>query len=385
MELYSKKRRWKIILLLSAILIGGASLSYTNWLVQKMSVEERKNVSIWAEATKRMAKPELNANENMSFLLNIIEQNTSIPIIVADKYDSIKVEKNIEYPVKRKKQVLANELKKMKEHEAPIEIKLSEEESHYLYYRESSLLRNLRLFPIVQFAVIMLFITVSYLAFSASRKAEQNQVWVGMSKETAHQLGTPISSLMAWIELLKMQDVKEEMITEFEKDINRLEKVTERFSKIGSAPELVTDDLRDVIKSSVSYLESRSPKKIKFVLDFGQDHHYFAPHNVALFSWVIENLCKNAIDAIENEGVIGLHLSEKNGNIVLDISDNGKGIHKSLQKNIFRPGFTTKKRGWGLGLSLSKRIVENYHNGKIFIKQSELGRGTTFRIIIPKA
>ena len=347
-----------------------------------MAEEERKNVAIWAEATKRLVS--LDDNENLTFPLFITEQNTNIPVIVTDSLDRILLIHNIDFPEKRKDQILARELAKMKDHNEPIEMIISDTESQYFYYRESKLLQNLRYFPLVQFSVIALFIVISYTAFSSSRKAEQNQVWVGMSKETAHQLGTPISSLLAWIELLKMQDVKEEIITEFEKDINRLEKITERFSKIGSAPELFIDDLQNVILSTINYLESRSSKKVQFVLDFEKDHHYFVPYNAALFSWVIENLCKNAIDALDNKGIIGLHLFEKNDQIILDVSDSGKGIPKSQFKTIFEPGFTTKKRGWGLGLSLAKRIIENYHKGKIFIKQSEPGRGTTFRIALPK-
>lgn len=381
MEVYFKKRRWKILLMLSAILIGSISLFYTNWLVKKMSEEERKSVALWAEATKQL----VHSDKDLSFPLFVIQNNSSIPIILTDSLNNVIVHNNITYNEKNKTQVLSRELEKMKDHTPPMEIIISETETQYLYYRESILLQNLRYFPLVQFTVIMLFIGVSYFAFSSSRKAEQNQVWVGMSKETAHQLGTPISSLLAWIELLKMQNVKEEIVSEFEKDINRLEKITERFSKIGSAPELLTDDLRNVILSTVNYLESRSSKKVQFILDFGNDHHYFAPHNAALFSWVIENLCKNAIDALDNKGTIGLHLFEKNEQIILDVSDSGKGIPKSQFKTIFEPGFTTKKRGWGLGLSLAKRIIENYHKGKIFIKQSEPGRGTTFRIILPRA
>lgn len=384
MELYLKKRRWKILLLLVAAIIGVASLRYTNWLVKKMSDEERKSVALWAEATKRLTQPGDGSTENMYFLLSILESNTNIPIILTDSANLIITASNIDYPEKRKDLVLQRELKKMMSEHPPIEIIVSEEESQYLYYRDSKILQNLKYFPLAQFGVISLFIMVSYLAFSSSRKAEQNQVWVGMSKETAHQLGTPISSLMAWIELLKMQDIPLELIREFEKDINRLEKITERFSKVGSAPELVTDDLKPIITSTINYLEGRISKKVKIIADFDENRFYPVPYNPALFSWVIENLCKNAVDAIENEGVIGLHLTENGNQLFLDVTDNGKGIPKSQFKTIFEPGYTTKKRGWGLGLSLAKRIIENYHKGKIFIKHSELGKGTTFRIILNK-
>lgn len=382
MELYFKKRRWKILLLLAAVLIGAGSLLYTNWLIGQMSIQERKSVELWAEAMKRLVDTENGGNQDLTFLQAIMEDNTTIPIIYIDEDGTVLGDRNISYTDKRKAVVLQHELEKMRSQKAPIEIVLSEDVSQYLYYRDSNLLQNLRYFPLAQFGVIMLFISVSYFAFSASRKAEQNQVWVGMSKETAHQLGTPISSLMAWIEILKMKNMDENMIEEIQKDVSRLEKITERFSKIGSAPELITDDLKQVLQSTVSYLENRSSKKVRFELELDEKIRYDVPHNAALFSWVIENLCKNAIDAIESDGVIKLQLTKKNEQLMLDISDNGKGIPKSQFKNIFEPGYTTKKRGWGLGLSLAKRIIENYHQGKIFIKHSEISKGTTFRIIL---
>lgn len=385
MELYFKKRRWKILLLLAAILIGTGSLIYTNWLVNQMSIQERKSVELWAEAMKRLVDTKNVVNQDLTFPQKIMENNTSIPIIWTAGDGEILGDKNIQYNKKRKEAILQKELALMKDQKEPIEIYISEDTTQYLYYRNSNLLQNLRYFPLVQFGVIMLFIIVSYLAFSSSRKAEQNQVWVGMSKETAHQLGTPISSLMAWIEILKMKNLDATTITEIEKDVSRLEKITERFSKIGSAPELLTYDLKKVLKSSINYLENRSSKKVKFILEMDEDKQYHVPHNAALFSWVIENLCKNAIDAIESEGTIRLQVYKKNSHLILDISDNGKGIPKTQFKTIFEPGYTTKKRGWGLGLSLAKRIVENYHNGKIFIKHSELGKGTTFRIILQNA
>lgn len=385
MEFYLKKRRWKILLLLVAVLIGVTSLVYTNWLIGQMSTQERKSVELWAEATKRIVSQDPTNSEDLTFLQKIITNNTTIPVIIVSQDDTIMIDRNIRYNSKNKDAVLHRELKKMKSQNKPIEIVISPTDKQYLYYRDSTLLQNLRYFPLVQFAVIMLFIAVAYLAFSSSRKAQQNQVWVGMSKETAHQLGTPISSLMAWIELLKMKNIDEKLVNEFEKDISRLEKITERFSKIGSKPELLTDDIKEVLKSTINYLENRSSKKVKFVLDYDESANYDVPHNAALFSWVIENLCKNAIDAMDSDGEIKLRLKDNHKQLILDISDNGKGISKSQFKTIFEPGFTTKKRGWGLGLSLAKRIIENYHKGKIFIKHSEIGKGTTFRIILNKA
>lgn len=384
MDIYLKKRRWKLLLLLGAILIGVASLMYTNWLTEKLSEEERKKVILWAEATKRLASDDISLDTDLSLIEMIIDDNTSIPLILVNENDSILLHANISFKPNREKQVLQKELKKMKAHSAPIEVIVWDSEKQFFYYRESYLLRNLRLFPIVQLLVIFLFISVAYLAFSASRTAEQNQVWVGMSKETAHQLGTPISSLMAWVELLRLQNSDESIVGELEKDIQRLEKITERFSKIGSRPELLHTDLLQIIRSTVDYLRNRSSGKVKYVLEADPETDWVLPVNEALFSWVIENLCKNAIDAMNNDGTITLSLRAHGSEVMVDISDTGKGLPKSQYKTIFQPGYSTKKRGWGLGLSLAKRIVENYHSGKIFIRNSELKKGTTFRIVLHK-
>lgn len=387
MDFYNKKRRWKILLLLLAMAIGAGAFFYTSWLIKNMAIEERKSVELWAEATQKLASTDINSNQDITFLNNIVVRNTTIPIIITDSLDHILDNgfRNIRINDANKDKVLANELLKMKEHNEPITITISEHEKQYLYYRDSVLLQNLKFYPIVQFGVIFLFILIAYFAFSSSRKAEQNQVWVGMSKETAHQLGTPISSLMAWVELLKMHNIDENLVQEFEKDTQRLQKITERFSKIGSVPELVPTDVADTIRTTVEYLKTRSSGKIKFVLDFDQEIKYKVPLNSALFSWVIENLCKNAIDAMNNAGTIQISITEKADQVFIDVADTGKGISKTHFKTVFQPGFTTKKRGWGLGLSLAKRIVENYHKGKIFLKHSEINKGTTFRIILNKA
>jgi len=372
------------MLLLLAVTIGIGSFLYTNWLTNKMSIEERKNVELLAKATQVLANYDINSNQDISFEVDIINQNTTIPIIVTDSINQILNNRNISFSEANKEKVLQRELRTMKEQNEPIIIYVSETESQYLYYSDSILLENLKYYPLIQFAVVFLFIVVAYLAFNSSRNAEQNQVWVGMSKETAHQLGTPISSLMAWVELLKMQNIDQSLIEEFEKDTQRLEKITERFSKIGSVPELTRTDVAETIRSTVSYLRTRSSLKVKFILDFDEQAKHEVPLNASLFSWVIENLCKNAIDAMNNIGTIQISLVEKGDQIFIDVSDTGKGISKSYHKTVFQPGFTTKKRGWGLGLSLAKRIVENYHKGKIFLKQSEINKGTTFRIILQK-
>lgn len=393
MDIYLKRRRGKILLLLTAILIGVASLLYTDWLTKKMAQEERKKVEIWAEAIKRYAEPidstlneASNADLNTSYftlIFSVLERNTTIPVIIMES-DTVNSDFNIQYSEAREKQVLKKELEKMKDYSEPIPIELSKDNVQLLYYRESNILRNLRYYPFVQLFVIVVFILVAYFAFSATQRAEQNQVWVGMSKETAHQLGTPISSLMAWIEILRLKGVDDVLVKEFEKDTQRLEKITERFSKIGSKPELLYLNVVEVLHSTVSYLKTRSSNKITFETSLAENIEINVPLNAALFSWVIENICKNAIDAIDNHGKISLNLEEKENQVFIDITDNGKGVHKSQFKTIFQPGFSTKKRGWGLGLSLAKRIIENYHNGKIFIKWSELGKGTTFRIILNK-
>ncbi len=393
MDIYLKRRRWKLILLIAAILIGVASLWYTNWLTNKMAREERNKVELWAEAIKRLSDAPVQINSSevedlntkyLNFLNEVTRQNTTIPIIIIDEDGSFNLDANISYKPEKRVHILERELKKMKDYSNPITIKLSEETKQYLYFRESNLLRNLRYYPFVQLVVIIIFILVSYFAFNATQQAEQNQVWVGMSKETAHQLGTPISSLMAWIELLKLQNVDQNIIQEFEKDTERLEKITERFSKIGSRPELLHLNIIEVLSSAVDYLKTRSSNRVKFEASFNSDDVIVAPLNAALFSWVIENLCKNAIDAMDNSGIITINVKEKESTINIDITDTGKGVHKSQFKTIFQPGFSTKKRGWGLGLSLAKRIIENYHRGKIFIKWSEISKGTTFRIILNK-
>jgi signal transduction histidine kinase len=393
LDIYLKRKRGKILLLLTAIVIGVGSLLYTNWLTKKMALEERKKVELWAEAIKRIGEPatppdnqKLNEELNTSYLtliMKILEQNTTIPVIIMEA-DSVNNFFNIHFKESRKNKVLNKELEKMKKYSEPIPLQLSEDNIQLLYFRESDILRNLKIYPVIQLFVIIIFIVVAYFAFAATQRAEQNQVWVGMSKETAHQLGTPISSLMAWIELLRMQNVDETLVKEFEKDTQRLEKITERFSKIGSKPELLRTNLVEVLLSTVSYLKTRSSSKVIFETTFAETDVFETPMNAALFSWVIENLCKNAIDAMGNEGKITLGLKDKGDQVYVDITDTGVGVAKSQFKTIFQPGYSTKKRGWGLGLSLAKRIIENYHNGKIFIKWSEIGKGTTFRIVLNK-
>jgi signal transduction histidine kinase len=381
-NIYNQKQRWKLFLLIAALLIGTASLWYTNRLVQKLSEEERKKIELWAEATKRLADvTELNADIN--FLSNVISNNTTIPVIWADSNFHVISYRNLDSAKALDKTFLEKQVSKMQVEHDPIEIKIGPNLHQYILYRDSELLVRLRYYPYFQLGVIALFLFVSYLAFSTSRKAEQNQVWVGMAKETAHQLGTPLSSLVAWLEFLRMKGMSTEYTTEIEKDINRLQTITERFSKIGSAPALKKENVYEVLCHSVEYIRTRSSDKVIFVLREPIDE-VNVPINVPLFEWVIENILKNAIDAMSGNGTITLNITDQHQFVYIDIIDTGKGIPKSSYRTIFKPGYTTKSRGWGLGLSLSKRIIEEYHDGQIFVKNSEINKGTMFRIVLKK-
>jgi signal transduction histidine kinase len=278
---------------------------------------------------------------------------------------------------------LKHKLKEMMKENPPIEISITDNEKQYLYYSRSIILTKLVYYPLIQLGIILLFIAIAYFAFDSSRKAEQNQVWVGLTKETAHQLGTPISSLLAWVEILKLKNQDDSFVFELGKDVNRLNKIAERFSKIGSRPVLVPHNLIEVISNTLAYLKTRSSNKIVFNL-ISEDEEIMVPLNPPLFEWVIENICKNAMDAIEGDGVINIYVINESRSVFVDFQDTGRGIVKSKFKTIFKPGYTTKDRGWGLGLSLTKRIVEEYHSGKIFVSSSELGKGTTIRVVLKK-
>jgi hypothetical protein len=385
LELYFKKRRWKLLLFIFATIIGIGSLLYTNKLVKQVSNEERIKVERLAEAFRLFATYDDLGSEVNLFLNDVASTNTTVPIIVIDQDGEINIDRNIKYTPKNKEKILKRELEKMKARQKPIVIPLGDGVEQYLYHRGSLLLLELRFYPLFQLGVIVLFIFVSYITFSTSRKSEQNLVWIGMAKETAHQLGTPISSLMAWVEILKEENTDPNIINELNKDTERLEKITERFSKIGSLPELYPDNLYQVLLSSINYLKTRVSRKIDISYNFDDSTVLYIPLSTSLFSWVIENLVRNSVDAIENnDGHISVNVTELAKEVTIDITDNGKGMSKRLQKTIFRPGFTTKKRGWGLGLSLSKRIIENYHNGRIFLKSTEPFKETTFRIILKK-
>lgn len=384
-NIYTRKQRWKLFLLATALVIGISSLWYTNNLVQKLSEQEKVKVELWAQAVRHLSDVSINAGD-LTFALTVLQSNTTIPVIQTDSNRMYKTSINLDSADLKKPGYIENEIRVMQSQHEPIVVKYDKNNYDLIFFKDSVLLNQLRYYPYFQLGVITLFLMVSYLAFSSSRKAEQNQVWVGMAKETAHQLGTPLSSLVAWVEYLKLKDNGDEHLREIEKDVMRLQTITERFSKIGSAPALQKKNLKEVITESIAYIRSRTSSKIQFTLTSlpNHSHQVFAPVNVPLFEWVLENIFKNAIDAMEGEGSVSIHITDQQQFVYIDISDTGKGIAKSKFKTVFKPGYTSKNRGWGLGLSLSKRIIEEYHNGQIFVKASELNKGTTFRIVLSK-
>lgn len=500
MNIYRQKQTWKLLLLAGAAIIIIGSLWYTNQLAAKIATEERAQIKIWAEAiekkaklvnytrelftklgveerkkvelwalgTKQITNPDIDIN-SLGFVLEVIRNNTTVPVIITDENDKILFHRNLDsllvndlkymrgqlkemqlkhnaieidvalgrkqylyykdsklftelqtvlndiiesfiseivlnsasVPViltdKTKNKVLAfgnldslkmkdtlfvrSTLKEMTFKKEPIKLDLSKGVINYIFYKDSKLLTQIKYYPYIQFGIIALFLIIAYSLFSNARRAEQNQVWVGMSKETAHQLGTPLSSLMAWIEMLRLKEVDPSLIAEMEKDVNRLNTITERFSKIGSAPQLDLENIYEVMDNAITYLEKRVSSKVKFTYNFN-NLAYNVPVNIPLFQWVIENLIKNAVDAMSGVGELKIEITQEPELVYIDITDSGKGIPNSKLKTVFEPGFTTKQRGWGLGLSLAKRIIEEYHGGKIFVKWSEPNVGTTFRIVL---
>lgn len=506
-NIYSQKNRWKIWLAVSAALIVMATLLYTGSLVDRIAKDERQNVSLWAEAVQRRAKlvqvtrglfsmieedeahkAEVLADatlklisseeDDLTFYTQILESNTTIPVIVTYDDDStvwtfrnlpdetndsmayaqreLQRLKGKRQPLKLENSIYGTKLvyymyyddskiyKELKEtmddiinsfitetvinsasvpvvftdstqsrvlrygkidtslaffrrhgvsdatlltyikgENEPLEIQLGDNQVNYIYYQNSNLVKQLRYFPYVQLTIIGLFLIVAYFLFSTARRGEQNRVWAGMSKETAHQLGTPISSLVGWVEILRAQGVDESITTEIEKDVHRLETIADRFSKVGSVPEPQPENLRDVLKDGLAYMEARTSKKIVYEFAWHPEGELQVMISKQLFEWVIENLCRNAIDALPGHGIIRTDVQQMGNKVYIDFSDTGKGIAKNKWQTIFRPGYTTKKRGWGLGLSLAKRIIEEYHKGKIFVKDSVPEKGTTIRMVLP--
>lgn len=397
MNPYDRKRRWKFILLAFAAIIAASSLWYTDYLVRNISTAERTRAELWAKSTRNIiAMPDVN-DEYITFIYSI-RDSLAVPAIVVDSaeniitwrgLDSTKTNFDLDADSTKKydPKYFKAQLKEMKsQHPQPIVLELNtrNNEKWFVYYKDSTLLTQLRVFPWIQLTVIAIFLLVAYTVFSSSRKSEQDQVWVGLAKETAHQLGTPISSLMAWVELLKSKfNVTDDpLILEMENDVRRLEMVADRFSKIGSKPILHNHVVYEVVEEFVNYFRVRVSDKIEFILS--GDTQVEALINVPLFDWVIENILKNAVNAIEGPGVIKIVVRENlvKEQVFIDITDTGAGIPRLKFDTIFQPGYTTRKRGWGLGLSLTKRIVENYHQGHVFVKDSELGKGTTFRIVL---
>ena len=380
MNIYYKKQSLKQVLIAIALLIGFLSIWYTNKLVEELSLEERNKVELWYQGTKLLANSD-NPNQDISFVFEVVKANTTVPVILVDDEGAIISTKNFK---SNDEKYITEQLKSIMDIREPIVIELMNGHKNYIYYKDSTLLMKLLYYPYVQLLIIFIFILISYLAFSSSRKTEQNQVWLGMSKETAHQLGTPLSSLMGWIEIMRLQNIDKTIVQEIEIDVNKLQIIAERFSKIGSEPKLTNENVVESIYNVVEYFKTRTSSKINFQINFPRETAIYTSLNIALFEWVVENLCKNAMDAMEGAGAITIDLVESTQSVVIDISDTGKGIPKAKHKIVFDPGFTTKKRGWGLGLSLTKRIIESYHSGKVFVKHSELNKGTTFRIELNK-
>jgi signal transduction histidine kinase len=380
---YRNRSYGNLVLFLFVIITGLGSLIYTRFLVDILKEEERKKVELWAQATHLI----ISADTSMSieFPYSIIENNSTVPVILTDESDRIIADKNLDEARKKDPRYLVTTLEKMKKRNKPIIIDLGEGYKNLIYYKDSLILTQLTYYPYVQLGIILLFILVAYLAFSSARKASDNQVWVSMSKETAHQLGTPTSSLAGWVEILSQKYPDIPITRDIAMDVERLEKITERFSRIGSKPVLKMENIAEIIARTIGYLKKRTSSKVRFIFEPGTSDQYIVPVNAALFEWVIENTSKNAIDAMEGSGEIVYRISDSEKHIIIDISDTGKGIPGKLFKKIFNPGYTTKQRGWGLGLSLSKRIIEDFHGGRIYVRSSEIGKGSCIRIIVNKA
>lgn len=384
MQWTDRIRQVKISLVVAAVLIAVASLVVSHFLIRDLENEERNRMEVWAEAMRTLSMADENTDLNL--VLKVINGNNTIPVIVMDPQGRIQTFRNV--PVSAK--TAADSLRRvemagrqMKAAGNSIRILMSDSvKDDYIdvVFGESLMLKRLSWYPFVQLGVVLIFVVVAVFALLTSKRAEQNKVWVGLSKETAHQLGTPISSLMAWTEILRETYPDDDLIPELDKDVTRLQLIADRFSKIGSLPEPVPTSLNEVMDHVISYMDRRTSRSIRMVKEF-PDRDVIVNLNASLFEWVIENLCKNAVDAMGGQaGVITLHVEATGTKAIIDVTDTGKGIPKKDLRNVFRPGFTTKERGWGLGLSLAKRIVEDYHRGRIWVKNSDLGSGTTFRI-----
>ena len=387
MQWTDRIRQVKIILVLAAIVIAVTSLIISNIFVKDLAKEERNKMEIWADAMRSFNMAD--ETTDLGLVLKVMNDNNTIPVIVLDNKGLVQICRNVDVGNRSEKDSVAyvSHLGK-RLYDAGRFIRISMDDANKkayvdVCYDDSTIMKRLAYYPYVQLGVVLIFVVVAIFALLTSKKAEQNKVWVGLSKETAHQLGTPISSLMAWIEILKENYPDDDLIPEMDKDVKRLQLIADRFSKIGSLPEPVPSSLSDVVDHVIDYMDRRTSSKVLMTKKFPQND-IIVNLNASLFEWVIENLCKNAVDAMEGEGHITIEVLDLPGKAVIEVTDDGKGIRKKDISSVFKPGFTTKKRGWGLGLSLAKRIVEEYHHGRIFVKRSEVGVGTTFRIEIKK-
>ena len=380
MQWTDRIRQVKIVLVVAAVVIAVASLAISHLLVKDLQREERNKMEVWAQAMQTLQ--EADETTDLTLVLSVIQGNKTIPVIVLDSDEQVMDYRNVDIRDKDSARYVADYGQRM--YKAGHYIQIGDSVDYQLVcYDESTLLKRLSQYPYWQLGIVMIFVVVAIFALLSSKRAEQNKVWVGLSKETAHQLGTPISSLMAWVEILKENYPDDELIPEMNKDVKRLELIAERFSKIGSLPEPVDASMNEVLAHVIDYMDRRTSKKVEIISKLPEEN-VVVKMNASLFEWVIENLCKNAVDAMEGRGRIVLSLFDEGSKVVIEVADNGKGIRKKDLKSVFTPGFTTKKRGWGLGLSLAKRIVEEYHKGRIYVKSSEVGVGTTFRIEMPK-
>ena len=380
-SIYDSRQRWKFGFIFAAVLIAILSVVVSDLLIKDLAREERQRMEIWSEATRVMTSE--NPSLNMQLILKIIQGNTSIPLILCTDQDEVVSYNNIELPENDQALFLKKKVGELNAKNPPIVIDMEDGSFQYLYYDDSTILKRLLLYPYVQLSVVFVFILLAFLALASTKRAEQNKVWVGLSKETAHQLGTPISSLIAWVEYLRTKEIDAFLLNEMDEDVKRLQTIAERFSKIGSDPDPVPTDLVESIQTALGYMSTRISSKVAIHADL-PSHPIWVSMNDSLFAWVIENLTKNAVDAMEGHGDIYLRIEERDRLVRIDLSDTGKGIPKSKFKTVFNPGYTTKQRGWGLGLSLVKRIIESLQGGKIYVKSSELGKGTTFRIELCK-
>ena len=398
-SIYDARRIWKVAIFIVALLLVVSFLAISNKLVKDLARQERERMEIWADATKQLASSSTGEGgmpeSQINFLLSIIERNHTIPVLLTDASDEILLHRNFRLPEpidsaspwvtsEENMQYLRGKLQRMKRSENIILIVIDKNTTQYLYYEDSTVLHRLAYFPYIELVVMLIFIAVVYFALISVKKAEQNKVWVGLSKETAHQLGTPISSLMAWTQMLDTLGVDADIVRDMDKDVHRLSVIADRFSKIGSKPEMELAFINESVISSLEYMRTRISKRVMLTINTTDESNSGVMLCQSLFEWVMENLTKNAVDAMQGEGSLTITVTDGGEMAVIDVKDSGKGIPRKNFKTVFNPGYTTKKRGWGLGLTLVKRIIEEYHGGKIYVKESEIGHGTTFRIELPK-